>query len=345
MYGRTLSFGFTHFDDDILILDQVDKLQRFSTVWESFWSLYLKGYYRPIVTLSLVLDAHIGGLAPWIYHCSNVVVHAIVCWLLFYFLRRLSVAPLTALMACLLFAIHPVVTQAVAWILGRNDTLVVMFLLLTLLAYMNYRESGKWYWILFHWIFAGMALSTKETALIFPGLILIYEIVILRESWFPRRLVISACGWALLIGGWYIVRQTLLAGQGAYIRVFSFGAIVANLRVLLEAFGKLFVPLQLSPYPTYSLLPTIAGIVAIVVSTLFLIRRSNSENRLRIFAIAFMLLFLLPGMFIQFDNNEQRFDYLESRWYGVAMGFAMFITNIFYDRRQIFFQSEIKLWR
>jgi len=323
-------------------MDQFDKLQHPSTVWEPFWSLYLNGYYRPIVTLSLVLDAHIGGLAPWIYHCSNVVVHAIVCWLLFYFLRRLSVAPLTALMACLLFAVHPVVTQAVAWILGRNDTLVVMFLLLTLLAYMNYRESGRWYWILLHWICAGMALSTKETALIFPGMIFIYEIIFFRESWFSRRLVVGACGWPFLIGGWYIVKQTLLAGQGAQISVFSFGAIVTNIRVLLEAFGKLFLPLQLSPYPTYSLLPTIAGIVAVVVSV-FLVRRSNSENRLRIFAIAFMLLFLLPGMFIHFDYNEQRFDYLESRLYGVAIGFAVFITDVFYDRRLSFFSIRTKI--
>lgn len=333
VYGKTLSFGLTHFDDDILILDQFARLKNPFMVLEAFRSLYLQVYYRPLVTISLVLDARIGGAAPWVYHCSNVAYHAVACVLLFHILRRLSVSRLQALMASLLFAVHPVVTQAVAWIPGRNDTLVVLFLLLTLLAYMNYRESGQGHWVLVHWACAGAALLTKETALIFPALILVYHLIVARESWKSRTLAVSACGWAFLIAAWYFAQQSILGGRDEHVRRISFSAIAANARVPLEALGKLFLPLQLSPYPTYSLLPTLTGIVALGVCAVFLLRRLGREDRLQIFAIAIMLLFLLPGLFVHIDDNEQRFDYLESRWYGVALGFAVFITDILYHGR------------
>jgi Flp pilus assembly protein TadD len=331
VYGRTLSFGYTHFDDDILILDQFDKLRQPSMILEAFRSLFLRVYYRPIVTLSLVFDARIGGQAPWIYHSSNLLYHAIVCLILFTLLRRFSVGPIQALMASLLFALHPVVTQAVAWIPGRNDTLVTLFLLLSLIAYMNYRESGGWHWIVVHWMFAGISMLTKETALIFPAMILSYHFIIERDSWKSRRLLISAGGWAFLVAGWYLLQRSVVGGRDEHVRI-SLSSILTNVRVPLEAMGKLAFPVQLSPYPTYSLLPTIAGIVAVAVFTMILVRRSKTEDRLQLFAIALMLLFLLPGLFVQFEDNEQRFDYLESRWYGVALGFAVLITDLMYRR-------------
>ena len=342
VYGRTLTFGFTYFDDDTLILNQFDKLQHLSMVWDAFRSIFLEAYYRPIVTLSLILDAHIGGIAPWMYHFSNVAYHVIVCCLIFYLLRRFSVSSLPALFACLLFAVHPVVTQAVAWIPGRNDTLMVMFLLLMLIAYIHYRESGAWYWLLSHWVFAGIAMLTKETALIFPGIILLYHLVIVRESWTSRTLGISAIGWPFIIIGWYVLKQSVAVGS-THLQLVSLGAIVTNFRVPLEAFGKFVLPLRMSPYPTYSLLPTIAGIVAIIAVTLFIVRHYDKEDRLRIFAIAWMILLLLPGLFVHIGDNEQRFDYLESRWYGVAIGFVMLIADLLGDRRRIFFSMRNKI--
>ncbi len=333
VYGKTLSFGFTYFDDDTLILNQFDALQHLSMAGNAFRSLFLEVYYRPIVTLSLMLDAQIGGMAPWIYHGSNVVYHVIVCWLIYYLLRRLSVSSLPALLACLLFTVHPIVTQAVAWIPGRNDTLMLLFLLLMLLAYMNYRESGIWYWLLAHWIFAGMALLTKETALIFPGIILLYHLVIARASWNSRTLIVSAGGWVFIIIGWYLLKQSVVSMGVAHVQLVSLSAIAANFRVPLEAFGKLLLPLHMSPYPTYSLLPTLAGIVAIVALTVFTVRRFSKESRLRIFAIAWMVLLLLPGLFVHIDDTEQRFDYLESRWYGVAIGFVVLVADLLSDPR------------
>jgi hypothetical protein len=247
------------------------------------------------------------------------------------------------MLACLFFCVHPVVTQAVVWIPGRNDTLVVLFLLLTLVAYINYRESGKWYWLLAHWLCAAVALLIKETALIFPGLILLYHFAFVRGEWNSRKLAMSACGWVFIIIGWYVLKESVTAEGAAHVQLISPGALVTNLRVPLEAFGKLVLPLQMSPYPTYSLLPTTAGIIAMVACMLLIVRRSKKENPLHVFAIAWMMILLLPGLFFHIDDNEKRFDYLESRWYGVAIGFAVLFAGLLGEGRLKSIRSNAKI--
>lgn len=333
VYGRSVFFGYTNFDDDILILKQLDRLSHLSALAQAFQSPFLGTYYRPIVTLSLMIDAQIGGARPWIYHLSNLLYHAIVCCLAFSLLVKLQIRRLPALLALLAFAVHPIATQALVWIPGRNDTLLAVFLLLAVLAYMMMCETGKLPWLIGHWLAFVGALLAKETALVIPFIVLLYHAVVARQRLLSRPVILSASGWILIAAAWYLVRHPIVAAGPGVPNTVSVGALVTNLRVPLELFGKMILPLRMSPYPTCGILPTVAGIVALVGVTALLGRRHDRGNRLRIFAVSWMVITLLPPLLVHIGDAQRRFDYLECRGYTMAVGFAILAAGILNDRR------------
>ncbi|MDQ7053887.1 MAG: hypothetical protein Q9P14_13730 [candidate division KSB1 bacterium] len=128
-FGQTVRFDFTGYDDDALILNRLPELQSTNSPLHFFTEPTLVNprqtpFYRPLLMLSFWLDARINGPLPTGFHASNLLYHLLAVWVLFALLQRLLANRLTAFMLTLLFAIHPVNTQAVAWIPGRNDVLL-----------------------------------------------------------------------------------------------------------------------------------------------------------------------------------------------------------------------------
>lgn len=87
----------------------------------SWWGGARGPLWRPLTTLTFALDHALFGLAPFGYHVGNVVLHAVVSVLVLVVFAAVTAAPRTALAAALLFAAHPVHTEAVANIVGRAE--------------------------------------------------------------------------------------------------------------------------------------------------------------------------------------------------------------------------------
>jgi protein O-mannosyl-transferase len=102
-----------------------------------FLSTVGQAYYRPMMTISLILDAQIGGASPFIYHFTDIVIHLLASCLLFLFFKKLNYRKDLSFFFALIFAIHPVLSQAVGWIPGRNDTLLTVFILLAFIAFID----------------------------------------------------------------------------------------------------------------------------------------------------------------------------------------------------------------
>src|SRR5579859_4010992 len=131
VHARTLAFGFTGLDDRDLVVDDAAFLADASNLWRAFspGRAYMHvveaghAYWRPLVTASYVLDAQWGGARPLAYHATNVLLWAAASALVGALLRRLGLGVRVATIAALVFAVHPVLAPAVAWIPGRNDSL------------------------------------------------------------------------------------------------------------------------------------------------------------------------------------------------------------------------------
>ena len=109
---------------------------------------YSPDYYRPVTTLSYLLDHAIGGSSPLLFHFSVVVYHIVATYLVFRFGLLLfadsALRVVAAGAAAALFAVHPIHTESVAWGAGRSDVLATCFVLGATLAYFSGRRTPLW---------------------------------------------------------------------------------------------------------------------------------------------------------------------------------------------------------
>src|SRR5215203_221563 len=86
-------------------------------------SVAASNYYRPTFVAWLILNFKIFGASPLGWHALNVLLHILVCLLCFLLLRRWNISRNPAFAVSLIFAVHPVHTESVAWISGSPDLL------------------------------------------------------------------------------------------------------------------------------------------------------------------------------------------------------------------------------
>ncbi|XP_037870947.1 protein O-mannosyl-transferase TMTC1 [Bombyx mori] len=130
--------------------------------------------YRPLTTLSFRLNYALAGLRPWWWHACNVALHAACCALVAracVTIARLQ-RPFAAL-AALLFAVHPIHTEAVAGVVGRADVLACIFFLSSLLVYHRPANNKKYVWLSV--VLGALSMLAKETGVTVLMLNLIYD--------------------------------------------------------------------------------------------------------------------------------------------------------------------------
>ena len=143
VYANSLAGDFV-WDDRPLIL-QSPSVQSFNKLDTLFVGDFFShsqnplpyGYYRPLTTLSYVLDWAVWGDNPFGFHATNVVLHVAATILVLLILLRLGLGEVPALVAACLFAVHPIHTESVAWISGRTDVLAFVFTAAALLAHLR----------------------------------------------------------------------------------------------------------------------------------------------------------------------------------------------------------------
>ncbi len=162
---------------------------------------------RPLVNLSLAVNYAISGLNPWSYHALNVVFHALAALALFGILRRTLAGPRAALAAwtaALLWALHPLLTESVTFVIQRTESLMGLCYLTTLYCFIRGTQgSGRpWFGLCFLSCLAGMA--SKEVMVSAPLLVLLYDRTFVAgtfaAAWSRRRALYLALAstWILL---------------------------------------------------------------------------------------------------------------------------------------------------
>lgn len=138
----------------------------------------ISNYWRPLLLMVFSIEWHLWGAHVFGYHLINLLFHIADALLLFYLLKSLFNRTWLAFLASLVFLIHPLQTEAVTYVNSLGDSLSVFFLLLGLNNFLFFRQTGdrKSFW----WsvVCFPLALMSKETAIIYPGLIVLVEIFI-----------------------------------------------------------------------------------------------------------------------------------------------------------------------
>jgi len=205
VYYNSLNNDFV-FDDDSVILSNtsiqnLSNIPRFFTAEEGFHKV-IGRYYRPIVSASYAIDYYFWKLDPYGYHLTNIVIHVICCLLLFKILNslfwRFKFRNLFSLLASLIFAVHPIHTEAVTWVSGRTDSMVTMFFFASFLCYILFTqelefnkkdyslhriENKNYSLLILCFVFYILGLLTKEMIVTMPVIIILYDFVFRKKDW------------------------------------------------------------------------------------------------------------------------------------------------------------------
>lgn len=178
LYGNSIANQFV-FDDIPLIRDNplIKSPGNIPSIigWENGVPLY-----RPVRYLSYMIDYAISGMNPAGYHVANILYHAITAWVIFLLLSLLMRNRLTAVIGAVLFVAHPIATDSVTYLSGRRDILVTLFYLCAFYHFVRYREQPRAWRLALVTLFFILALGSKEMAVTFPAVCLLYDFTL---SW------------------------------------------------------------------------------------------------------------------------------------------------------------------
>jgi hypothetical protein len=313
VHARSVAFGFVGLDDRDLVVDDQPFLSQPSSLWRAFGRAYMSvvdvghAYYRPLVTVSYALDAQWSAAHAAGYHATNVALHVATCVLVWALLRRLSLGRDAALVASLLFAVHPVLSSAVAWIPGRNDSLLGLFVVGSWLAFLRGQK-------VIHLLLFALALLTKETAIALPLVCGAHALLLEPELRRPRSLALHSGAWLLLI----CTRLAVHPAGSAW----GSTATLGQLPQLATGFGKLVLyvrPTVVAVAEDVPVWPGLVGAACLVVATATL---AGIRRRVMALGAVAVVAFLLPPVLLTGSLV------LDQRLYLPAVGVALMIGEL-----------------
>jgi Flp pilus assembly protein TadD len=220
----------------------------------------LMGHYIPVTWLSFGLNYALGGMNPWGYHVGNLLLHAANATLVYLIARRLFAAArgggssigattgpimVAAAFAALVWSIHPLRVESVAWITERRDVLCGLFFLLAVLAYLKGLEHGgslRPVWQGLSLAAFAAALLSKAAAMPLPAVLLLLDLYPLRRGgagW--KRLAIEKLPYAVLATATAVVALIALPRGASVTSYESYGA---TARVGMVAYSLIFYPIK-----------------------------------------------------------------------------------------------------
>jgi hypothetical protein len=219
LYFHALNFGFTDLDDNNSLHRVASDLAKKTAFIDVFKKDVMLGksptpYYRPIVALSFVFDYKIAGESEWYSHFSCITLHCITTILIFLFLGKyLFKKLLPSFLAALIFAIHPSCMYTVIWATGRNESLLLMNFLISLMFFIEYVNRQKLIFLIAHMFFILSCFFTKESGIIFPFITLIYFFLTKEKN--QKLNIYVYFIWAVLIF-FFMISRKLVVGVGGF---------------------------------------------------------------------------------------------------------------------------------
>lgn len=314
-------------------------------------------YYRPIFNIVLIINRHLFGLEVTGWHLVSIALHLCVVFLVYRLARRWGLTLEVAAASALLFGLHPVHSESIAWVSALPDPLAAVFILSSLLLYEQYydnagiRKPTKLYVSV---ALALFAMASKEVAVIYPVFLVAREALGRpRENYseLAARVLKRTAPFFGVVVGYLLMRYYVLGflrqdqPQSAGI---SFFQVLITIPSILFSYVRMLV----APYPLAVLYDNryvdsvtdprfwaVALVIAILAIGIWWAVRKNTTALL---ACAFMVVFIGPALNLKAFRPEEsllhdRYLYLPSVGFCilVAMGFD-WLSTAFSQRRRVF---------
>ncbi len=350
VFYNSLSNEFVFDDESVVVgnasIQTLSSIPQYFTADEGFHKV-IGRYYRPIVSASYAIDYSIWGLNPYGFHLTNVIIHIIACLLLFKILStlfwRYKYRNLFSLLSVLIFAVHPIHTEAVSWVSGRTDSLVTLFFFASFLFYIEFTkemehsnkdnslhriDKKNYFYLLLSILFYSLGLLTKEMIVTMPVIILLYDFVYKKKdfSYFKKNLINYILFFGITII-YFALRYSLLSDipereNYLYFKGKDYSVIIGTMiKTVPVYFRLLFAPFPLL-YHYNGVIPDAKSVIdsdvifsiLFIAFLIFLSIYFYKKDSIISFCILFFFVSLLPVMNIVPTMNlmAERFLYFTS---------------------------------
>jgi hypothetical protein len=331
-YANSFSGGFVLDNRGLLLNDsrlRDASFENLRLIWSHtyWWPHGESGLYRPFTTLTYLFNYSVlgNGEQPFGYHAVNLLLHAGSVLMAFALAMRLLRRVWPSFFAAALWAVHPLLTEAVTNIVGRSDLLAAAAVLGGLLLYLKSVDatgSRRWLWLFLLAIVTAIGAFSKETAAVLPGAIVLYEFTFLRKWGNAQWLGLAAVAIPIALMLWQ--RSIVLADTAPMEIPFTDNAIahadfltgrLTALGVMMRYFGLIAWPATLSADYSWSQIAlsrnwwAAAGALAILAAAVLLYRK----QRAAFFFLGLGLLWLAPVSNLLFPTGTimaERLAYL-----------------------------------
>ncbi len=340
IYANSLSGEFVYDDTrqiarNVLIQDKANYGKALiSDVWafKGDGTIAASNYWRPVFTALNILAFLFFGLEPFGWHVLNILLHAGVCMLGYALLRRWKLSQMAAFAIALIFAVHPVHVESVAWIAGSPDLLFSLFLLAALWFAQNYAEKRNSVDLGLAILFYSLSLGSKEVAfLCFPLFWFIFSqskegTDVIRAN--PLRQTMPFAAAAIL----YVVFRWIILGKISHPNAGSISLehnVLSIPAVFLFYLKQILLPVSLGvnypirPVESIDIQGFILPLAVSLIVIAFLVKLANRDFVQRMGLLIFVLP-LIPAMNLTAFFPEQ---FVHDRYlYLPLLGFLMMIV-------------------
>lgn len=297
LFSGITSNEFTNWDDDGYIINNTLIKDLSPTGIMDIFSSYVLSNYHPLTVLLFALELKVFGLDPSGFHSVSLVLHLINVVLVFFLFQLLGFRKKIIIPVCLLFAIHPMHVESIAWIAEQKDLLYALFFIASLISYLVWiKREKKPKWLILSIVFFALSLLSKSMAVTLPLILILFD-------WYLDRLrskkeVLEKLPYfvlSILFGIIAIISQS----EGNAMDITRNVSIID--RIFLTCYGvifylyKLVLPLNLSaihyyPTKTGNFLPFYYYLMPIVIlAIIYLIYKTKSNKKIILFGTLFFL--------------------------------------------------------
>ena len=247
--------------DDVLIVEDneyiksADKLPRLWTThyWAGKMDASDTGLYRPLTLTSYAIQYITLGDNPVPFHVLNILLHALTCFILMKFVKLLFNDNRLAILSGLIFAIHPVHTEAVAGIVGRAEIMASLFILLSGICYHHWKRTGNLKWLGGLIVSTFAAITSKEHGFMIPLILGLqettYYLSVKKYQWSSGRTWL-AIGSVMLVAIILWIIRSAVTGPSVpheeWLHVNAMDRMATSVRITFEYIGMHLFPLKLS---------------------------------------------------------------------------------------------------
>lgn len=299
VFSGSLKLDWTNWDDDLYVYkNRVVSEGKLKDIFIPPADPANNNTYNPLVISSFALEWKLVKDRPFLYHLDNLLLHLFCTALALLFFRSMGLSVWWSGFAALLFGIHPMRVESVAWITERKDMLSALFYLAALLTYIRYIASGKNGQLFLTFLFFTLSLCSKIQAVTLPFALVLLDLYFQRKinpKVILEKIVFfgGSLAFGLLVGITFLVKKA---------DVITYSNVLIFLKqIVLSGYAyTVYIIKSVVPYVTCVLYPTPASLqtehwAGAVIAVLLFVSALTTWRKYRV--IAFGLLFFTFNIF------------------------------------------------